>query len=195
MSELDNYTEEEKQKAVQSLLKQQEYQLRYYQENKNERAEYYQENKEEILEQQHQYRLEHKNERAEHRQQYNLEHKDEIAEHGRQRFQEHKDEIREQHRQYRQEHPEVHKAVRSRQRARIANSDGHFTAEEFRLLCESLDNRCFYCEQQLPLTPDHIVPISKSGSNRIENIVPACRSCNARKSTKTFDEFLKELRP
>lgn len=36
---------------------------------------------------------------------------------------------------------------------------------------------------------DHVIPESRGGSNKHENLIPACRSCNASKSTKTLDEY------
>lgn len=43
---------------------------------------------------------------------------------------------------------------------------------------------CVYCGKQLDmktLTCDHVKPLCRGGTNFIANLVPACRSCNARK--------------
>lgn len=49
---------------------------------------------------------------------------------------------------------------------------------------------CSYC-----LKPgkevDHIVPISKGGTNEINNLTTACRTCNATKSNKSLLEYLR----
>lgn len=47
-----------------------------------------------------------------------------------------------------------------------------------------------YCGSRADLTLDHVVPVSKGGKNRWDNLVSACGPCNQRKGNLT----LKSLR-
>jgi 5-methylcytosine-specific restriction endonuclease McrA len=50
---------------------------------------------------------------------------------------------------------------------------------------------CQYCQQQLGranLTIDHVVPRSRGGETRWENVVTACGACNRRKGNRTPQE-------
>lgn len=58
---------------------------------------------------------------------------------------------------------------------------------EWKELCELYDHRCLACRKRLPLTADHIVPLSKGGSNHISNIQPLCNRCNTRKGAKIIN--------
>lgn len=50
------------------------------------------------------------------------------------------------------------------------------------------DFKCLMCESEnLFLTRDHIVPVSKSGNNSIDNIQPLCYSCNNLKGRLRLD--------
>lgn len=54
-------------------------------------------------------------------------------------------------------------------------------------------HRCAYCNAYgVPLELDHIRPRARQGSNRMSNLVAACRPCNQRKSDQEVSDFLKK---
>jgi len=76
---------------------------------------------------------------------------------------------------------------RKRRAARHASS-GSFTAEEFKALCELYGNRCLACgDTGATLEADHVVPLTRGGSDDIDNIQPLCGSCNKKKFVNTID--------
>lgn len=68
-----------------------------------------------------------------------------------------------------------------KRRSRMANNGGNHTTKEWLELVKRHKNRCVICGEEKKLTRDHILPISKGGSNDIKNIQPLCGSCNSRK--------------
>ncbi len=57
-------------------------------------------------------------------------------------------------------------------------------------LLEKFNRRCVYCgKTDTPLEIEHIIPKSRGGSNKIDNLAIACRSCNKAKGSKTAEEF------
>jgi len=65
----------------------------------------------------------------------------------------------------------------------------NLSIEEWQWLIEMYDHRCVYCgKPHKNLTPDHVVPLARGGSNVIGNIVPACSACNQRKGARTPEE-------
>ncbi len=78
------------------------------------------------------------------------------------------------------------KAHRRRARLRDACSPG-VTAPEWAAICEQFSDGettwCAYCEK--PATQiDHALAIVRGGLDSPDNVVPACRSCNASKGSK-----------
>lgn len=85
--------------------------------------------------------------------------------------------------------PERRKANHRNERARKAGATGVVTVEEF----ATLKDYCLCCgRDDVLITVDHIVPISKGGLHHISNLQPLCKSCNSRKGTKTDDYRLGE---
>jgi len=48
---------------------------------------------------------------------------------------------------------------------------------------------CFYCGSLELITIDHVVAISRGGTDSIGNLVPACKSCNSQKRQLTIMEW------
>jgi 5-methylcytosine-specific restriction endonuclease McrA len=90
---------------------------------------------------------------------------------------------------YRKANPDKKRHLENRRRARKAGNGGSHTLAERLEKFARLGNVCVYCRQSKKLTVDHIIPLARGGTDNIENIVPACRSCNSRKNTKTAEEF------
>ncbi len=89
---------------------------------------------------------------------------------------------------YRKANPEKKSHLENRRRARRAGNGGSHTVAEWREKVAEFGSRCAYCREEKPLTRDHVVPISRGGTDDIENIVPACRSCNSRKNARSAAE-------
>ena len=57
----------------------------------------------------------------------------------------------------------------------------NYTPHDWEMCKEYFDNKCAYCGKALPLHQDHFIPNSKAGEYTVNNIVPACKSCNSSK--------------
>lgn len=52
---------------------------------------------------------------------------------------------------------------------------------------------CTHCQSTEGLCIDHIVPVSRGGSNAIENLQILCGPCNCSKGTKLMHEWLEDM--
>jgi hypothetical protein len=99
---------------------------------------------------------------------------------------------------YAKANPDKFRESTRKRRARKLKAGGTFTTEQFLDLCSSYGNICLCCRRTedvllsfgLKLVPDHIVSLSKGGSNAISNIQPLCHGkdgCNNHKLAHLID--------
>lgn len=167
--------------------------MRIYQERKQYFEDYYSKNKEKI----HNYYLlnkekiigKSKSRRIENRERYNEYFRQYIKKWRLNNFEKDRD----YHNQWRKENKEKVNIWNNNYRVRKFNAEGSFTYNDWIEIKKKTDFRCVYCKRQEPeisLAKDHIIPLSKGGTNKKENIQPLCKDCNSRKGNR-YDEELK----
>jgi 5-methylcytosine-specific restriction endonuclease McrA len=102
---------------------------------------------------------------------------------------------KEQKRIYMQRYARTENGRSSRQvacanwKSRRRNAPGSYTKQEWEALRRTYKHKCVRCgrkEPQVRLTQDHIIPLSKGGSNHISNIQPLCKTCNSSKGQQSI---------
>jgi 5-methylcytosine-specific restriction endonuclease McrA len=138
------------------------------------------------------YQEAHKEEISEYKKRWRRENAQMVALRSREHYERHKDEIVARSKKWAEDNPEkvgLAKADnRRKRRAAKHTSLGSFTAKEFKELCEGYDNKCLSCGVTgVVLEVDHVVPLTKGGSDDISNIQPLCGICNRRKFVDIVD--------
>lgn len=88
------------------------------------------------------------------------------------------------------------KAWHANRRAMLRGAEGSHTKDEWLNLVSLCNNRCLRCGihgSYKELERDHIVPITKGGSNYISNIQPLCGRCNKSKSNRSSTDYRPSL--
>lgn len=87
------------------------------------------------------------------------------------------------------------RAIKARYRARLAQAEGSFSAEDIRSRLEAQKGRCHWCGVKLDSSyhVDHVIPLIQGGSNHPHNICISCPTCNKAKSGKMPHDFAGRL--
>jgi 5-methylcytosine-specific restriction endonuclease McrA len=91
------------------------------------------------------------------------------------------------YRRWFQTHKHEHYVLNRRYLAKKKGAVGSYTLPEWQALKKRCGFTCQHChrkEPEISLTRDHIIPLSKGGSDYITNLQPLCMDCNRRKKNK-----------
>jgi 5-methylcytosine-specific restriction endonuclease McrA len=100
---------------------------------------------------------------------------------------------REYGRAYRAENPKKLAAIdrkkRAKRRAAVNATVDKITRQQWESILDDHCGRCFYCGLGFEkMTMDHFTALARGGDHSIDNIVPACSSCNTSKNAQ--DPFI-----
>ena len=105
----------------------------------------------------------------------------------------HRKEASRRNREWRRKNPMARirqRVYTARRRSRLLGMSEHFSNAQWIEICERFGYRCPGCGKRKRLGPDHIIPLSKGGTDDIGNIQPLCLPCNIAKGNRIIVCFL-----
>ena len=129
----------------------------------------------------------HRKERNEKQEIFRKSNPEKISEIGKRYYRKNTKKLNEKCSKWRQDNKEKTRAYCRRREAMKRGADGSHTLKEWEELKALHNYTCLICgkkEPEIKLTEDHIIPISKDGSDYIKNIQPLCQKCNSIKRDK-----------
>lgn len=103
-----------------------------------------------------------------------------------------KERVLESNRKWQRNNPDTLRAQDAVRRSRKMGAEGFFKPKDIRKIYETQQGLCYYCSNPVAWKDKHIehmIPLSRGGSNWPSNIVVSCEFCNYSKHDKTPEEF------
>ncbi len=119
-----------------------------------------------------------------------------VAEYRKKYYEKNKEKLRMNKKQYIRNNAELYRKYAQERRCRLLGAGGSYSLKDISEMMERQGYKCVYCEKEIKnnYSIDHIIPLSKGGSNYKQNIQLTCRSCNSRKKDKCPEKFAEEIR-
>lgn len=150
---------------------------------------YREENKDIISEHKKEYRLKNLEVVREKNNAYKKENRKALAEKQKEYYQTNREDILTRRRIAHKESTDIARGYKQKRKALKNNTAATLTSIQWKSIKTIFDNRCCYCGKEKPLEQEHFQALSKNGEYTINNIIPACRSCNSSKKDKDFFEW------
>lgn len=94
---------------------------------------------------------------------------------------------------WRKKHPDLHRQSRRNAKARRKNALGYSTAEQVAARVAMWGGKCWMCGESWEQI-DHVIPLSRGGTNWPANLRPACAECNNRKNGNDHRMYIQRSR-
>lgn len=97
-------------------------------------------------------------------------------------------------RAYHAANPDKTREYNRRRRANKLEVGGNgISADDEKYLKSYTNGTCSYCGRKTKLQIDHVVALTKGGTDEFDNVAPACERCNKKKGNRSLIVFLREL--
>jgi len=81
---------------------------------------------------------------------------------------------------------EIKRVAKYKRRAGLKANAIPFSASQWAEKVKSYSGMCAYCDTGKYEHQDHVVPVSRGGPHSLNNLVPACKSCNYKKGVQIW---------
>lgn len=111
---------------------------------------------------------------------------------GRRTYQKYRENYRKRRRDYAMSHRQQYLVRGAMRRALELNAPGTYTLQDVERQYRRQKGKCYYCHNRVNWGKhhvEHIVPLSRGGSNDPSNLVISCPTCNLKKHNKMLHEW------